>query len=301
MDLGEIKTKNLDVNITFYFRDLFKSKLNVSMVSFEKGLITFNLESEGKTKEKVSVFNELNKIFYPHNKIKIRQLQLLNTLLESSQQSAFVKELTILNQGQNYAVKSSIEDIDYRDKKSDQINADILIDKDGVNLNSFDVYLNQLKINLNDSIYNFKSEKGKFNGKVIGNISGVEMLLGKSKPEETIYGESNIDFTGSLDGENIQFKSGVKINSIFTKGMTPNNLDVDVKIENNILVISNLELESQNGNLKVLDPIEVDLKNDKQLKNNSLDIKLDRFLIDPKNWLVLKYVKAGPGGSFLEI
>ena len=48
----------------------------------------------------------------------------------------------------------------------------------------------------------------------------------------------------------------------------------------------------------MLDPIEISLNKEIKLKNKSLRIKLNQFLVDPRNWLVLKYVKAGPGGEF---
>ena len=87
----------------------------------------------------------------------------------------------------------------------------------------------------------FYLDKGKFEGIITGNISGIEMLLGENKLDETIFGDSNIAFSGSIDGEDLQFESDVKISSIYTKGMTPNDLDTTIEVENDVLRVSNFQ------------------------------------------------------------
>ena len=88
----------LDVDISFYLRDLFRSKLNVSSISLEQGLVELSLKKDSSAEEgEKSVFDQFNKVFNPHHKIKIKEIFLKSILLKTKDQSAFLKRIKISN------------------------------------------------------------------------------------------------------------------------------------------------------------------------------------------------------------
>ena len=133
-----------------------------------------------------------------------------------------------------------IEDISFAGKKGDQVDFNFTITPNKVKVNNLNAFLRHLKFHLIVPEYEFKSKKARFDGSIKGDISGLEMIVGKESIPERFFGESDISFTGKLIDENLSLSSSVKINSVSTKGMSPNDIKFLLDYTNNELKFQNL-------------------------------------------------------------
>ena len=65
LKLDDISTESIDIEIQFFLRDLFKSRLNVSDIIIKKGIVQVQNEKKESTKsDEVDIYKNIENIFF---------------------------------------------------------------------------------------------------------------------------------------------------------------------------------------------------------------------------------------------